>query len=163
MAVVDLEVVGQGFAFLEGDEGQQDVAGQRQIERGVGFAMAVSVFLPGAGVALVVVAVFHRPVLANGSGRAGFFLDWEAGEEKAGVVFRRQKRILFLRPIAADGDGRAGARQPGVDGGDGGDGGAASVQTTVVALLAQVKRGVPWRACLAPARRLEVFSLVPMR
>ena len=49
VAVVDLEVVGQGFAFLEGDEGQQDVAGQRQIERGVGFAMAVSVFLPGAG------------------------------------------------------------------------------------------------------------------
>ena len=49
VAVVDLEVVGQGFAFLEGDEGQQDVAGQRQIERGVGFEMAVSVFLPGAG------------------------------------------------------------------------------------------------------------------
>jgi hypothetical protein len=33
----------------------------------------------------------------------------------------------------------------------------------VLALLAQVKRGEPLRAWVAPARRLEVFSLVPMR
>jgi hypothetical protein len=33
----------------------------------------------------------------------------------------------------------------------------------VLALLAQFKKGVVLRACVAPARRLEVFSLVPMR
>ena len=42
MAVVELEEVCQRLALLEGDEGQEDVAGERQIERGVGFAMAVS-------------------------------------------------------------------------------------------------------------------------
>ena len=163
VAMVEFEEVGQRLAFLKGNDGQEDVSGEREIERGVGFAMAVSVFLPGAGIAFVVVAVFHRPVLANRARRAGFFLRQEAGQEDACVVFLRLKWIPFLRPIAPDGDGRAGARQPGVDGGDGGDGGAASVQTAVFALLAQVKKGVPWRACVAPARRLEVFSLVPMR
>lgn len=161
--MVEFEEVGQRLAFFKGDDGQKDVAGKREIEGGVGFAMTVSVFLPGAGVALVVVAVFYGPVLANRARRAVFFLRREAGEEDAGVVFLGLKRILFLRPIALDGDGRAGARQAGVDGRDGGEGGAASVQTTVFGLLAQVKKGVPWRACAAPARRLEVFSLVPMR
>jgi hypothetical protein len=33
----------------------------------------------------------------------------------------------------------------------------------VITLLAQVKKGVPLRACLAPARRWEVLALVPMR
>jgi hypothetical protein len=42
VAVVELEEVCQRLALLEGDEGQEDVAGERQIERGVGFAMAVS-------------------------------------------------------------------------------------------------------------------------
>ena len=59
VVMVMFEEVSQGLAFLEGDQGQEDVAGERQIERGVGFAMAVAVFLPGAGVAFVVVAVFH--------------------------------------------------------------------------------------------------------
>jgi hypothetical protein len=63
----------QRLAFLEGDDGQEDVAGEREIERGVRFAMAVSIFLPGAGVAFVVVAVFHRPMLANRACRARFF------------------------------------------------------------------------------------------
>jgi hypothetical protein len=65
VAVVELEEVCQRLALLEGDEGQEDVAGERQIERGVGFTMAVSVFLPGAGVAFVVIAVFYGPVRAN--------------------------------------------------------------------------------------------------
>ena len=59
VAMVMFEEVCQRLAFLEGDDGQEDVAGEREIERGVEFAMAVSVFLPGAGVAFVVVAVFH--------------------------------------------------------------------------------------------------------
>jgi hypothetical protein len=33
----------------------------------------------------------------------------------------------------------------------------------VFALLAQCKKGVPLRACLAPAKRWEVLALVPMR
>ena len=55
--MVEFKEVGQGLALLEGDQGQEDVAGERQIERSGGFAMAVPVFLPGAGVAFVVVAV----------------------------------------------------------------------------------------------------------
>jgi len=161
--MVLFEKVCQRLAFLEGDEGQEDVAGERQIERGVGFAMAVAVFLPGAGVAFVVVAVFHRPVLANRVCRARFFVRSEAGEEAAGVAFLGLERVFFLRPIAPHRDRRAGARQPGVDGGKGGDGPAPPVQTPVLALLTQGKKGVPWRACAAPARRLEVLALVPMR
>jgi hypothetical protein len=155
--------VSQRLTGLEGDEGQEDIAGQREIERGVGFAMAVAVFLPGAGVAFVVVAVFDGPVPAGPVGRARFFLGGEAGKEVAGVVFGRLERVFLLRPIAPDRDRRAGARQPGGDGGNGGDGRAAPVQAPVVTLLAQVKKGVPLRACLAPARRWEVLALVPMR
>jgi hypothetical protein len=125
--------------------------------------MAVPVFLPGAGVAFVVVAVFHRPVLANRIGRARFLFLAEAGEEVAGVAFLRLERVFLLRPIASDRDGTAGSRQPGVDGGDGGDGSAPQVQPPVLAFLAQDKRGEPLRACLAAARRLEVLALVPMR
>jgi hypothetical protein len=161
--VVEFEELSQRLAFLEGDEGQEDVAGERQIECGVGFAMAVAVFLPGAGIAFVVVAVFHRPVLANRVYSARFFLGSEAGEEAACVAFLRLEPVFLLRPIALDRDGRACSRQPGVDGGNGGDGAATPVQTPVLALLAQCKKGVPLRACLAPARRWEVFSLVPMR
>ena len=161
--MVMFEEVCQRLAFLEGDDGQEDVAGEREIERGIGFAMAVLVFLPGASVAFVVVAVFHGPVLANGACRARFFVCGEAGEEEAGVAFLRLERVLLFRPIALDRDGRAGAGQPGVNWGNGGDGTATQVQTPVLALLAQFKKGVVLRACVAPARRLEVFSLVPMR
>jgi len=157
------EEVCQRLAFLEGDDGQEDVAGEREIERGVGFAMAVSVFLPGAGVAFVVVAVFHGPVMANRTCRACFFVRGEAGEEEACVGLELLERVFLLRPIALNRDGRAGAQQPGVDWGNGGDGTATQVQTPVLALLAQLKKGVPLRARVAPARRLEVFSLVPMR
>ena len=155
--------VGQGLTLLEGDQGQENVAGERQIERGVGFAMAVPVFLPGAGVAFVVVAVFHRPVPAHRARRARLFAHREAGEEEPGVVFGRWQRVFLLRPVAPDGEGRAGPWQPGVDGGNGGDGPAPQIQTPVFALLTQGKKGVFLRACIAPAKRWEVFSLVPMR
>ena len=59
VAMVAFKEVRQRLAWFKGDQRQQDVAGERQIEGGVGFAMAVAVFLPGAGVALVVVAGFH--------------------------------------------------------------------------------------------------------
>lgn len=163
VAVVEFEEVCQRLALLERDEGQEDVAGERQIERGVGFAMAVSVFLPGAGVAFVVVAVFHGPVRANGACRARCLVGRKAGEEAAGVAFLGLERVFFLGPIAPNRDSRASARESGVDGGNGGDGTATPVQTPVLALLTQYKKGVPLRACLAPARRWEVFSLVPMR
>ena len=163
MAMVMFKEVCQRLAFLEGDDGQENVAGEGEIERGVGFAMAVPVFLPGAGVALVVVAVFHGPVLANCVGRARLFVGAEAGEEEAGVAFLRLERVFLLRPIALDRDGRAGAKQPGVDGGNGGDSATTQVQTPVLALLTQFKKGVGLRAWVAPARRWEVFSLVPMR
>ena len=55
--MVEFKEVRQGLALLEGDQGQEDVAGERQIERSGGFAMAVPVFLPGAGVAFVVVGL----------------------------------------------------------------------------------------------------------
>lgn len=96
MAVIKFEEVGQGLPRLEGDEGQKDVAGERQIERGVGFAMAVPLFLPGAGVAFVVVAVFHRPMFSNGPCGAGFCSRREAGEKDAGVVSPHLERVFFL-------------------------------------------------------------------
>ena len=125
--------------------------------------MAMAVFLPGTGVAFVVVAVFDGPVLAYRVCGAGFFLGGEAGEEAAGVPFGRLERVFLLRPITLDRDRRAGTRQSGGDWGNGGDGPAPSVQTPVFALLAQLKKGVSLRASVAAARRWEVFSLVPMR
>ena len=67
--------------------------------------MAVAVFLPGAGVAFVVVAIFHRPVLADRVGGTFFFFRFEAGEEIAEVAFLSLERVVFLRPVAPDGDG----------------------------------------------------------
>ena len=163
VAVVVFEAVGQRLAFLKWDEGQKDIAGERQIECGVGFAMAVAVFLPGAGIALVMVAVFHRPGRAHGRRRAGAFGHREAAQKMAGVAFRRRRRILFLRPVAPDGQGGADSRQPGGDGGNGGDRGAATIQASVFAFLAQVKKGVSLRACAAAASRWEVLALVPLR
>jgi hypothetical protein len=87
----------------------------------------------------------------------------EAGKEVAGVAFLGQEWVALLQPVAPHRDGRAGTGQSGGDGGNGGDGPAALIQPPVLALLAQDKKGVPWRACVAPASRLAVFSLVPMR
>ena len=105
MTVVEFKVMCQGLPLLEGDEGQQHVAGERQIECRVGFAMPVAIFLPRAGIAFVVIAVFHRPVFPNGPGRTGFFFRLEAGEEETRMAFRRGERILFLRPVAPDREG----------------------------------------------------------
>ena len=85
MAMVVFEEVCQRLPLLKGDEGQEDVAGEGEIERGVGFAMAVPIFLPGAGVTLVVVAVFHGPMLADGIGGTRFLVGAEAGKEEASV------------------------------------------------------------------------------
>ena len=74
VAVVEFKEVGQRLAFLEGDDGQKDVAGEREIERGVGFAMAVTVFLPSAGVAFVVVAVFPPTSAREPRPQSGIFL-----------------------------------------------------------------------------------------
>ena len=52
VATIVFKEVRQWLAWFKGDRGQEDVAGQRQIERGVGLAVAMPVFLPGAGVAL---------------------------------------------------------------------------------------------------------------
>jgi hypothetical protein len=163
VAMVVFKEVRQRLTILEGNQRQEHIAGQRQIQRGVGFAMAMPVFLPGAGVPSVVVAVFHRPVLAHRHDRALLFAHGEAGEKVAGVAFLRREGVFLLRPIALDGDDRTSPRQPGVDGRDRGDGATAQVQPSVFAFLAQGKKGVSFRACVAPARRLEVFSLVPMR
>jgi hypothetical protein len=97
--------------------------------------MAVPVFLPGAGVALVVIAGFHRPVPAHRARRALLLAGAQAGEEVAGVAFARLERVVLFRPVALDRDGRAGSRQAGVDGGDRRDGPAAPVQPAVFALL----------------------------
>jgi hypothetical protein len=59
MAMVELEEVCQRLALCEGDDGQKYIAGECQIERGVGPAMAVPVLLPGGGITLMMVAVFH--------------------------------------------------------------------------------------------------------
>lgn len=161
--MVAFEEVRQRLAFFKGDQRQQDVAGERQIEGGVGFAMAVPVCLPGAGVALVVVAGFHRPVPTHRFCRALLFAHGEAGEEVAGVAFLRLERVVLFRPVALDREGRAGPRQSGVDRRDRGNGTAAPVQPPVFAFLAQFKKGVSWRAGVAPARRFEVLALVPTR
>jgi len=94
VAVVNLEEVGEGLALLEGNDGKQGIARERQIESGLGSSMPVPVFLPGGGVAFVVVAGVDAPVIS---------------------------------------------------------------------VAAQVKKGEPSRARVAPSSRLEVFSLVPMR
>ena len=94
--MVKFKEVGQRLTFIEGDEGQEDVAGEREIEGGVGFAMAMSVFLPGAGVTFVVIAIFHGPVLANRACGARFFVAGEAGKKAAGVAFLRLQRVIFL-------------------------------------------------------------------
>ena len=100
--MVEFKEVRQGLALLERDQGQEDVAGERQIKRSGGFAMAVPIFLPGAGVAFVVVAVFHRPVPARRLGRTLLFAHSEANDKVAQVAFLRLKRVVFLYPVALD-------------------------------------------------------------
>jgi hypothetical protein len=133
--MVVFKEVRQGLPWLQGV--------QRQIERGVGFAMTVAVFLPGAGISFVMVAVFHRPVPSHRLGRALLFALGEAGEKVAGLAFLRLERVFLLRPVTLDPQSRTGSRQPGVDGRDRRDGPATPIQPPVFAFLTQFKRGVP--------------------
>ena len=87
VAMVLLKKVRPGLTLLEGDQGRVNVAGERQIECGDGFTMAVSDFLPGAGISLMVVAVFHRPVFANRLCRALFCAHGRGGRERSGCGF----------------------------------------------------------------------------
>lgn len=47
MSVVKFEEMSQGLIFLEGNNGQEGVACECQIERSSGSSMAVPIFLPG--------------------------------------------------------------------------------------------------------------------
>ena len=161
VAVVKFEEVGEGLALLERNDGKQGISREGQIERGFWPAMPVAVFLPGAGIAFVVVAVLDAPVFADGLGGTGFFFRIQAGEEDARVAFE-DLRLLLLEPITPHGHCAAGTRQSGADRGDGLHSGFAGVNTPVLAFAIQVKKGEPSRAWVAPSNRLEVFSFVPM-
>lgn len=86
MAMAAFKKRSHGLAVFERNHGQENVAGESQIEGGIGFAMTMAVFLPRAGVAFVVVAVFHGPRLADSVGGVGFFVGAQAGKEEAGAV-----------------------------------------------------------------------------
>lgn len=160
--MIKLEEVCQRLAFLERDEREKGVAGQGEIEGSVGTSVPVSIFLPGGGVAFVVIAILDAPVVAGGLGGTHFVIAAKTGEENAGMAFFAQRIFLFA-PLAMDAHGGASARQTGIDRRDGFDKGFAGVDAPVRAFATQVKKGEPSRACPAPSRRLEVFSLVPMR
>lgn len=162
VAVVKLEEVGEGLALLEGNDGQEGIASECQIQSGAGSSMPVAVFLPGGGVTFVVVAVLDAPVSADGLSGTGFFFRAQAGEEDAGMAFEGMRVFLFA-PVALHGHGATGAGQSGGDRRDGRQSGFAGVDAAVIAFATQVKKGVPSRARAAPFSRLEVFSFVPMR
>src|SRR4051812_44009568 len=60
-----LEVLSERRALFKGDQGQECIAGQGEIESGVGPAVTVIVFTPSAGVTFPVIAIFHTPVSAD--------------------------------------------------------------------------------------------------
>jgi hypothetical protein len=59
VTMIEFEEVCQRLAVFERNESQKNVAGEGQIEGGVGSAVAVPILLPGAGVAFMVIAVFY--------------------------------------------------------------------------------------------------------
>ena len=79
--MVEFEEMRQGLAFLEGDQGQKPVSGERQIESSSGFSVKMLFLLPRAGVAFAVVAVFRRPVSVHRLGRTLLFTPGEAIEK----------------------------------------------------------------------------------
>ena len=85
LALIKLKEAGERLTRFEGDDGKGRVAGEREVEGGVGTAMPVAILLPQRGVSLVVVAVLDAPVSADGLRGARFVLGIEAREEKAGV------------------------------------------------------------------------------
>ena len=107
VAVIELEEVSEGLALLKGNEGNQGIARERQIESGPGSSMAVTVFLPSGGVAFVVIAVLDTPVLADSPGGTGFFFRPQAGEEDTGMALGRL-RFFLLAPVALHGHCGAG-------------------------------------------------------
>jgi hypothetical protein len=161
--MIQLEELGQRLALLEGDNCQQGVAREREIQSGVGSSMPVTILLPGGGVAFVMIAVFYRPVLARGGGGARFFFGSKTGEEDAGVALKGLAGIALLGPLALHEHCGAGAGQARRHWGDGFDGGFAGVDASVLGFCAQVKRGVFSKAWVAASSRTEVFSLVPRR
>jgi hypothetical protein len=167
MAVVKLKEVSQWLAGFERDNGQQRIARERKVLSGFGSSMPVTIFLPSAGISLVVVAVFDAPMFADCLGAKGFLLWIQAGEEHASMAFDLRLLVVLARfllyPLTQDGDGRAGSRQCGMDRRDALYRSFAGVNATVIAFQAQVKKGEPFRALAAPSNRLEVLALVPMR
>jgi len=153
----------QRLALLKGDDSEQGVACEREIESRVWPSMAVAVFLPSGSVAFVVVAVFDAPVLAGGSCGARFIFDPEAGEEYARVALGGALWVFFRRPFALHGDCRPGAEESRIDRRDTPNSGFTGIDATMIAFGAQVKKGAFFKACAAASSRLEVFSLVPMR
>ena len=162
MTVVEFEEVGERFALLEGNDGKQGIARECQIESGLGSSMPMPVFLPSGGVAFVVIAVLDAPVLASGSGGTGFFFRPKAGEEDSGMALGDLRFFLFA-PVAPYAHCGAGAGQSGIDRRDGFHGCFSGVDASVIPFATQVKKGEPSRTREAPSKRLEVFSLVPMR
>ena len=65
-------LVERGF-FIKGDDREQGVAHEGQVLRPLHFATTVGVFTPFAGVATVVVAVFHSPVTSDRARRSLLF------------------------------------------------------------------------------------------
>jgi hypothetical protein len=62
IALVDLEAARQRLVRTKRDDGQQGVAGQREILRGVDAPVSMVVLPPKTGVAFVVIEVFRAPV-----------------------------------------------------------------------------------------------------
>lgn len=149
--------------MLEGDDGQQCVAGEGEIQSGFGPSMPVTILLPGGGVPFVMIAVFDRPVLAHGSGGTCFFFRVKAGEEDARVALQSLLGIALASPIASHEHHGAGAGQSCAHRRDGCEGGFAGVDAPVFGFRAQVKRGAFSTAPVAADSRTGVFSLVPMR
>jgi len=67
--------------------------------------MAVTIFLPEAGVRFVVVGFLHRPVSARPLNQTLLFVYSKATAKVASVVFLRLKQVVFLYPVAMDRDG----------------------------------------------------------
>jgi hypothetical protein len=160
--MIKLKEVSKGLVFFKGNDGQQGVACERQIQSGVGPAMAVTVFLPRGSVALVVIAVFNAPVLTRGASRARFLFTAKTGEEDA-LMALCALGIAFLGPLAKHGHYGARAGEPGCDRGNGFNRSLAGVDASVFAFCAQVKKGVFFKALTAALSLIGVFSLVPRR
>lgn len=160
--MIKFEEVCQRLAVFERDESEKSISSESKVEGGIGASVPVSIFLPSRCVALVVIAIFDAPVVACCLSGTYFIIAPETGEENAGVAFFGQRIFLFT-PLPMDAHGGASTRQTGIDRRDGFDAGFAGVDAPVRAFATQVKKGEPSRACSAPLRRLEVFSLVPMR